>query len=82
MNRERHFETVCEVTRCLVATVLLSMPSAQASTMRARKASACAVVRRIVSAVSCSRSASLKTSGAFGLPLIIALLICEPCNPG
>jgi len=38
--------------------------------MRARKAKACAVLPRIVSALSCSRSTSLNTSSAFGLPLI------------
>jgi hypothetical protein len=48
-NRARHFETVCCVARCFAATVLLSMPSAQANTMRDRNAKACAVLRRIVS---------------------------------
>jgi len=72
MNLARHFDTVCGVTRCRLATVLLSMPSAPARTMRARCASACAVLRRSVSATSCSRSSSLRTSSAFGRPRIAA----------
>lgn len=69
-NRARHFETVCCVTRSRAATTLLSHPSAQASTMRARNARDCAVLRRLFSAISCSRSVALNTNGVFGLPLI------------
>jgi hypothetical protein len=66
------------VTRWRAATTLLSTPSAQASTMRARRANACAVLRRSVNATSCSRSDSLNTSCAFGLPLIVALVVFTP----
>ena len=71
-NRARHLLTICGVTRWHAATTLLSCPWAQASTMRARSAKACAVLRRNVRALSSSRSVFVKTSGALGLPLIAA----------
>jgi hypothetical protein len=71
-NRARYFDTVCGVTRCRLATTLLSMPEAQARTMRARSANACDVFRRRVSAVSGSCSPWLNTSSALGLPRIAA----------
>lgn len=55
-NHARHLLTICGVTRWRAATTLLSSPSAQASTMRARGAKACAVFRRNVRALSSSRS--------------------------
>ncbi len=74
-KRARHFETVCGVTRWRAATTLLSAPAAQAKTIRARSASACAVLRRSVNASSCSRSVSLNISCVLGLPRIEA----SPC---
>ena len=71
-KRARHLQTVCGVTRWRAATTLLSAPSAQFKTMRARSASACAVLRRSVKASSCSRSVPLNTSPVFGLPRIQA----------
>lgn len=50
-------------------TLLLSRPSAQANTMRARNAGACAVLRRNVSACSSLRSDSLSTSFRLGSSL-------------
>jgi len=75
MNRARHFDTVCCVTRRRATTVLLSAPCAQASTMRACRASACAVLRRSVGAVRGSCSASVSTSSALGLPRIGRLVV-------
>jgi hypothetical protein len=40
--------------------------------MRARNANACAVLRRIISAFSCSNSDSLSTSSRLGRPLLAA----------
>jgi hypothetical protein len=42
--------------------------------MRARNANVCAVLRRIVSDFSCSRSDSLSTSSLLGRPLTAASL--------
>ena len=69
-------QTVCCVTRWRAATTLLSRPSAHASTMRARRAKACAVLRRLANAISCSRSVALNTNGVFGL----ALMATSSCN--
>ena len=45
-NRDRHFVTVARETPGSAATALIDSPSAQASTIRDRSASACAVFRR------------------------------------
>jgi hypothetical protein len=45
-NRRRHRATVFSVTRSSAATFLLSLPSAQASTILARSASACELFAR------------------------------------
>ena len=45
-KRRRHLPTVCTVTRSRAATALLLRPAAQPSTIRARNAKACAVLRR------------------------------------
>jgi hypothetical protein len=47
-KRRRHLPTVCTVTRSRAATTLLLKPEAQANTIRARNAKACAVLRRCV----------------------------------
>ena len=60
MKRARHLHTVCGVTPSFLATTWLGSPAAQASTMRARNAKACAVVRRLAKLRSVSSSASLK----------------------
>ena len=57
-------DVVCRSTPSSAATSLFSTPSAQASTIRARSASACAVFRRTPSEVSSARSSSLKIRGA------------------
>jgi hypothetical protein len=68
VNPPRHRATVCSVVRSSAATVLLSLPSAQASTIFARSASAWDVFARRAHRVSWSRSASVSTSPAFGRP--------------
>ncbi len=50
--------------RSLAATFLFCPPSAQVNTIRAFRASACAVFRRFVSDVSAARSSSLNIRGA------------------
>jgi len=47
-KRRRHLPKVCAVTRSRAATALLLRPAAQPSTIRARNAKACAVLRRCV----------------------------------
>ena len=68
VNRPRHRATVCSLTRSSAATCLFCLPSAQASTILARKASACADVARGAHPVSWPRSASVSSSPAFGRP--------------
>jgi hypothetical protein len=53
-----------------LATTWLGSPAAQASTMRARKAKAWAVVRRLAKLRSVSSSASLKVKTDKGRPMI------------
>ena len=67
-NRPRQRVTVPGVTRNRAATSVFDRPSAQASTIFARSANACAVFARRDHRVSCSRSASVTTSSAFGRP--------------
>ena len=63
-KRLRHLATVPRLTPSRAATAMLGPPSAQASTIRARKASPCAVVRRLAQLPSVRRSASDNTSGS------------------
>ena len=63
-NRSRHFLTVVRLTRSRAATAMLLRPSAQASTIRARSASPCAVFRRFAQFSNVRRSASDSTSGS------------------
>ena len=67
-NRPRQRVTVPGVTRNRAATSAFDHPSAQASTIFDRSANACAVFARRDHRVSCSRSASVNTSSAFGRP--------------
>jgi hypothetical protein len=68
VNRRRHRATVDSDTRRCPATSLLFRPSAQARTILARSASAWEVFARRAHRDSWSRSASVSTSPAFGLP--------------
>ena len=63
-NRARHLVTVTRLTRSRAATAVLLRPSAQASTIRARSASPCAVFRRFAQFSNVRRSASDSTSGS------------------
>ena len=70
MNRLRHLPTVSRVIRNSAATATLVFPSAHISTMRARWARPCAVLRRLAHPCNVRRSASVSTSGSLGLPAI------------
>jgi hypothetical protein len=63
-NRSRHFRTVARLMPSRAATAVLLRPSAQASTIRARSASPCAVLRRVAYPGNICRSASDSTSGS------------------
>ena len=63
-NRARHLLTVPRFTPSRAATAMLGPPSAQASTIRARKASPCAVLRRLAQLFSVRSSASDSTRGS------------------
>ena len=63
-NRARHLVTVTRLTRSRAETAVLLRPSAQASTIRARSASPCAVFRRFAQFSNVRRSASDSTSGS------------------
>ena len=69
-NRARHLPTVALEHRRSAATLLLSAPSAHASTMRERNASDCVDFARRVHRSSCSRSWSSRINGAFGRPVL------------
>src|SRR5271165_7552240 len=73
-NRERHLPTVGNEQRIACATSVLLLPLAQASTMWARKARACADLRRRVQLDSVCRCCSDRTSGAIGRPRFIVLI--------
>jgi hypothetical protein len=67
-NRDRHFDTMSRETLRSAATALFDPPAAQASTIRDRSASACAVLRRRDHASSVRRSPSARLRGtSFGL---------------
>src|SRR6266852_4629297 len=63
-KRLRHLATVARLTPSRAATAMLGPPSAQASTIRARKASPCAVLRRLAQLLNVRRSAPVNTSGS------------------
>ncbi len=69
-NRARHLPTVAGAQPSRAATVLLSAPSAQASTIFDRSANACADLARRDQRTSCSRSPSLSTNSALGRPVL------------
>jgi hypothetical protein len=69
-NRPRHLPTVAGCTRSWSATCVFDAPSAQASTMRHRWASACEDFARRDQRTSVARSASVSTSSAFGRPVL------------
>src|SRR5438132_109280 len=68
-NRVRHLPTVAGVARSRWATPLLSWPSAHASTMRARRASAGTERDRWARDSNSRRSSLFKISGALGRPV-------------
>src|SRR5512144_2645339 len=70
MNRARHLPTVADEQPNRVATVLLSVPSAHASTIRDRNANACADFARRDQRTSCSRSSLVRTNEALGRPVL------------
>src|ERR1017187_6776461 len=70
MNRDRHLPTVALVTCNSSAIWVLVTPLAQRSTMRERKATPCAVVRRRVQRSRVWRSSGVTASGAFGRPRV------------
>jgi hypothetical protein len=63
-NRLRHLPTVASITPSFAATSLFWLPSAQARTIRALNARACAVLRRPADAFSSVRSSSFRIRGA------------------
>ena len=63
-NRARHLVTAPRLTPSRAATAIFGPPSAQASTIRARNASPCAVFRRFAQFSNVRRSASDNTSGS------------------
>ncbi|GFP48941.1 hypothetical protein LAUMK22_03997 [Mycobacterium kansasii] len=69
---QRHLPTVGRETRSRAATSVLESPSAQASTIRARNANACADLRRSAHLVSVSHSSSVSTSSVFVRPRFVA----------
>src|SRR5512144_971612 len=81
MNRARHLPTVADEQPNRVATVLLSVPSAHASTIRDRNANACADFARRDQRTSCSRSSLVRTNEALGRPVLaidrVYSLSCE-----
>jgi len=62
-KRARHLLTVLKLTPSRAATAVLLLPSAQASTIRARSARPCAVLRRLTQFSKVRRSSSDSTSG-------------------
>ena len=69
-NRDRHLPAVAREIPSSAATALTGRPSAQASTIRDRSASACAVFRRRAQPSRTCRSSSDSTTGSsFGLAM-------------
>ena len=71
-KRRRHLPTVMGCRPRLLATSLFCVPSAQARMIRARIASACAVLRRPANPFSSARSASLRVSSTSRRPATTA----------
>ena len=69
-NRARHLPTICGVTPSLAATSLFAVPSAHASTIFDRSASACALFGRRAQRSRTARSSALRVKGAFGRPAL------------
>lgn len=68
---------VCPVVLSSVATVRLVLPVAQASTSRAQRARACAVLGRRAHCSRVCRSSAVTRSSVFGRPVCIGVLLCE-----
>ena len=72
-NRARHLVTVLRLTPSRAATAMLLCPSALASTIRARNARSCAVLRRFAQFSNVCCSSCDNTSGAStGSPILPA----------
>src|SRR4051794_35997709 len=69
MKRPRHLQTVAGVTWRRRATTLLSVPSAHAKMMRARRATWGTERERCASESSRCRSSSVKINATFGRPV-------------
>ena len=69
-NRRRHIPTVCGQTPKSAATCLLVLPAAQPNTIRHRCANACEDFARRAHRCNVSRSSSVNTNSATGLPLL------------
>ena len=69
-NRRRHFPTVGGDTPHTAAASLFERPSAHASTIRERNASACEDVRRRSHLTNCSRSCGVSVNSVFGRPVL------------
>ena len=67
-NRVRHFATVPRVTPSRSPIAVFDPPSAHANTIRHRNANACALFSRRAHRASVSRSSSLNTTTAAGVP--------------
>ena len=70
MNRARHLPTVTGLQPSRTATVLLSAPSAHASTIFDRSANACDDFARRDHDTSWERSASVNVNSALGRPVL------------
>ena len=73
MKRVRHLPTVALVSFSRLAIELFASPSALLSTMRARLLSAAGNERLRTNEDNCTRSSTLNTNSAFGLPDLIAV---------
>ena len=69
INRRRQIPTVCGHTPTSAATSLLDFPAAQPNTTRHRCAKACEDFARRAHRCSVSRSSSVNTNSATGLPI-------------
>src|SRR6266536_2654643 len=78
INRSRHLETVSGCTPIAAATCVLGVPSAQASTILHRCASACELFARRDQRTSVARSSSVSVSAALGgRPVVVLSLSCH-----
>ena len=75
MNRRRQRPTVSRLTRASRATSVSGFPVVHASTIRARCASACAVVGRRSHRSSVSISSAVSVNGPLGRPRRIDVLL-------